>query len=314
MYAESFEFNGVDSRDVGICIMDFDGFNNDGVASLGDEISFITTQAAHSDRLHFHGYSREQTMTLNFQIGKDPAVASDMEFSRAELAFLKSWLERRDGYHFLRFFQKGYEDTYFYCQIHVEWIRVMGKIVGAELSATCNAPYGYSGIQGIDVKLQDGDSFIVYNDSDEQGGLEIDQVEIMLNEDSGSDCTLTLTNHLENRYSLTSGTDSGETGGSHNTIIHHCNAGEQIIIDGVHHSITTSSEHQARHTNGSICEDFNFCYPRLINISTNLPLVNYIPSNDNYHAYDENRINRFTVTGAPCHVTFAYRTIRSVMP
>lgn len=304
MYAESFEFNGVDCRDVGICMMDFDGFNNDGVASLGDEVSFITTRAAHSDRLHFHGYNREQTMTLHFQIGKDPAVASDMEFSRAELAFLKSWLERRDGYHFLRFFQKDYEDTYFYCQIHVEWIRVTGRIVGAELSATCNAPYGYSGIQGMDVNLQDGDSFIVYNDSDEQGGLEIDQVEIGL--ENAADCTLTLTNHLENKYSLTGGTD-----GSHTTIIQHCNGNEHIIIDGLHHSITTSN---TQHTNGSICEDFNFCYPRLINISTNLPLVNYIPSNDNYHAYDENRINRFTVTGAPCHVTFAYRTIRSVMP
>lgn len=304
MYAESFEFNGVDCRDVGICMMDFDGFNNDGVASLGDEVSFISTRAAHSDRLHFHGYNREQTMTLHFQIGKDPAVASDMEFSRAELAFLKSWLERRDGYHFLRFFQKDYEDTYFYCQIHVEWIRVTGRIVGAELSATCNAPYGYSGIQGMDVNLQNGDSFIVYNDSDEQGGLEIDQVEIGL--ENAADCTLTLTNHLENKYSLTGGTD-----GSHTTIIQHCNGNEHIIIDGLHHSITTSN---TQHTNGSICEDFNFCYPRLINISTNLPLVNYIPSNDNYHAYDENRINRFTVTGAPCHVTFAYRTIRSVMP
>lgn len=304
MYAESFEFNGVDCRDVGICMMDFDGFNNDGVASLGDEVSFITTRAARSDRLHFHGYNREQTMTLHFQIGKDPAVASDMEFSRAELAFLKSWLERRDGYHFLRFFQKDYEDTYFYCQIHVEWIRITGRIVGAELSATCNAPYGYSGIQGMDVNLQDGDSFIVYNDSDEQGGLEIDQVEIGL--ENAADCTLTLTNHLENKYSLTGGSD-----GSHTTIIQHCNGNEHIIIDGLHHSITTSN---TQHTNGSICEDFNFCYPRLINISTNLPLVNYIPSNDNYHAYDENRINRFTVTGAPCHVTFAYRTIRSVMP
>ncbi|MDE6851171.1 MAG: hypothetical protein K2J67_01605 [Lachnospiraceae bacterium] len=312
MYAESFEFNGVDSRDVGICMMDFDGFNNDGVASLGDEVSFITTRAARSDRLNFHGHNREQTMTLNFQIGKDPATAIDMEFSREELAFLKAWLERRDGYHFLRFFQKGYEDTYFYCQIHVEWVRVTGRIVGAELSVTCNAPYGYSGIQGIDVEVPDGGSFIVYNDSDEQGGLEIDQVEIGLKD--GSDCTLTLTNHLENIYTLADKPDTVAADTSHATRIYHCNTGEQIVIDGRHHSISTSKSHQSRHTNGSICEDFNFHYPRLINISTNLPLLNYIPSNDNYPSYDENRINRFTVTGAHCHVTLAYRTIRSVMP
>lgn len=312
MYAEAFEFNGVNSRDVGICILNFDGFNTDGTASVGDEVRFITSRQAHSDRLNFHGSNREQTLTTTFQIGKDPTSAIDLEFTRSELAFLKAWLERRDGYHFLRFFQKGYEDTYFYCQIHIEWIRVNSMVVGAELSVTCNAPYGYSRIQSIDAELTDGkNSFIVYNDSDEQGGLEIDQIEIGITE--GNDCTLTLTNQLENIYTLAGQNTSG-TGKNHVTQIQHCNRGEQIIIDGLHHSISTSKEHQHNHTNGSISEDFNFCYPRLINISTNLPLLNYIPSNDNYPSYDENRINRFTVTGAPCHVTFAYRTIRSVMP
>lgn len=312
MYAEAFEFNGVNSRDVGICILNFDGFNTDGTATVGDEIQFITSRTACSDRLNFHGSNREQTLKMTFQIGKDSTSATDMEFTRSELAFLKAWLERRDGYHFLRFFQKGYEDTYFYCQIHIEWIRVNSMIVGAELSVTCNAPYGYSGIQGIDVKLDDGESFIVYNDSDEQGGLEIDQVEIGITK--GSDCTLTLTNQLENIYTLAGQPDTSGASRNHVTQIQHCNQGEQIIIDGLHHRISTSKEHQQNHTNGCVSEDFNFCYPRLINISTNLPLVNYIPSNDNYPSYDENRINRFTVTGADCHITFAYRTIRSVMP
>lgn len=312
MYAETFEFNGIHSKDVGIFILNFNESSGSETASVGDEINFITTQAACSDRLHFHGFRREQTISMTFQIGKNPDNAADLRFTREDAAFLKAWLERKDGYHFLRFFQKEYEDTYFYCQIHVEWIRVAGIIVGAELSVICNAPYGYSGIQGIDVELADGDSFIVYNDSDEQGGLEIDQVEIGLT--GGNDCTLTLTNQLENIYSLAGQLDTSGVKNAHATQIQHCNAKEQIIIDGLNHSINTSDHYQTRHTNGSISEDFNFCYPRLINISTNLPLVNYIPSNQNYPAYDENRINRFTVTGAPCHVTFAYRTLRSVMP
>lgn len=313
MYAETFEFNGIHSKDMGIFILNFNESSGSETASVGDEIQFVTTKPACSDRLHFHGFQREQTLSMTFQIGKNPDNTADLKFTREDAAFLKAWLERKDGYHFLRFFQKEFEDTYFYCQIHVEWIRVAGVIVGAELSVTCNAPFGYSGVQGIDVEIKEGNnSFIVYNDSDEQGGLEIDQVEIGITK--GNDCTLTLTNQLENIYSLAGRPDTSNTGGSYVTQIQHCNQNEQIIIDGLHHSITTSSQHQHNHTNGSVIEDFNFHYPRLINLSTNLPLLNYIPSNHNYPSYDENRINRFTVTGAECHITFAYRTIRSVMP
>lgn len=283
--------------------MGFDSFNNDGVASVGDEISFSTTKASNSDRLNFHGYTREQCLTTTFQIGKNPCDFDDPEFTREELAFIKNWLERKDGYHFLRFFQKGYEDTYFYCKIHTEWIRILGKIVGVECSVTCNAPYGYSKTQGLDIALNDGDSFVVFNDSDEQGGLEIDQIEIGIT--SGTDVTITLENELENIYSY---------GRKYITQIKHCNENECIIIDGLNHSINTADNYQTRHTNGNISEDFNFNYPRLINISTNLPLLNYIPTNNNYPTYDENRINKFTVKGASCHITFAYRTIRSVMP
>ena len=300
---EAFEFNGINSRDVGISVMNFDGFNTNGVASVGDEISFTTTMAAKSSRNHYHGYKREQVLTTRFQIGKNPCESKDMEFSREEFAFLKSWLERKDGYKFLRFFQKGYEDTYFYCQNHIEPIRIMGKIVGAEVSVTCNAPYGYSALQGLDVQVEDGESFTIYNDSDEQGSLEIDQIEIGVV--NGEDCTIVIWNDLEDVYTLDKGYECK---------IEHCNAGEQIILDGLNHSITTSDSYQARHTNGNISEDFNFHYPRLINISSSLPLANYIPTNTNYPTYGEDRINRFTVTGADCNVTLLYRTIRSVMP
>lgn len=303
MYAESFEFNGIDSKDMDLYILNFDGFNNDGTGSVGDEITFTTTRAANSDRQNYHGYTRENVLKCNFQIGKNPCNTDTIELSREELAFIKSWLERKDGYRFLRFFQKGYEDTYFYCQIHTEWIRIVGKIVGIELSVTCNAPYGYSSIQGIDIKLNDGDSFTVFNDSDEQGAIEIDQVEIgVIN---GTDCTITISNNLESVFSL---------GKDYVTKIEHCNAGEAIILNGLNHTINTDISKQPLHTYGNIGEDFNYNYPRLINISTSLPLDGYLSSNNNYPTYDENRINTFTVTGASCNVTFAYRTIRSVMP
>ena len=300
--AESFEFNGVDSKDIGLYIMNFDGNDTNGTASIGDEITFTTTRAANSDRLNFHGYTRETTLSTTFQIGKNPCGETDMVLSREKLAFIKSWLERKDGYKPLRFFQDQYEDTYFFCKIHTEWIRIGGKIVGVECSVTCNAPYGYSQVQGLDVQLNDGDSFTIFNDTDEVGSIDIDQIEIGVT--NGDDCTITISNELDKVFSM---------GRNYTTKIEHCNSGEYILIDGYNHSIKTSDSFCSKHTNGNICDDFNYKYPRLINISTNLPLLNYIPSN-NYETYDENRINTFTVTGASCNITIAYRTIRSVMP
>lgn len=293
MYATEFDFNGIKSGDIGFYILSFDSANDEGVASVGNEITFTTTKPAASDKNIFHGYSAETPLSTKFQIGKYRDGYEPLEFTREDCAFLLRWLERTDGYKFLRFFQKDYENTFFNAKIHIEWIRYGGIIVGADLTVSCDAPYGYSGIQSCEFELCDGDSFTIYNDSDKPGSINIENVDILIK----SDGNLKITNNMEELYNLDKDVY---------TIIGNCVSGETISISN--HQIETTRE--LNHTNQSIVEDFNYNYPRLINFSDR---TTYSETN-NYATYDEKRVNTFTVTGCNCNIAFTYRTIRTVMP
>lgn len=303
----SFEFNGIKSADLGIYILNFDGFSQEGVLDTGGEIVFNTSKPAMSDRWNFHGYSVENPLTTSFQIGKWECNQSFMRsFTREEYAFLKSWLERKDGYRFLRIFKPGYEDTYFNCQIIIKPIQYNDETLGAELSVKCDARYGYSGIQTYETECTNGGSFSIYNDSDDTGALVFDRTEILLTSDATE---LKIINNLDTVYSST----------PYATIICNCVRGEwiqianrQILVESTNY--TTQS---LKHNNETIANDFNYKYPRLIhladspiNVSTILKASN---SPSTSLGYNENRINKFTITGGSCKLAFTYRTIRTVI-
>ena len=293
MYAAEFEFNGIKSGDIGYYILSFDGVPDEGTASVGNEITFTTSKPASSDVTIFHGYSADMPLSMKFQIGKDYYGNEQIEFTREDCAFLLRWLERTDGYKYLRFFQPDYENTYFNAKIHIEWIKYNGVIVGAELAVTCDAPYGYSNIQSCEFDLTDGDSFVVYNDSDKCGAINTEQADILIK----SDGNLKITNNMESLYNL---------GKNVYTLISNCTANENISISNRQIETTRAMNH----TNQNIVEDYNFNYLRLINFSDQAAY----DENNNYAAYDEKRVNTFTVTGCNCSIAFTYRTIRTVMP
>lgn len=288
MYANTFEFNGINSKDLGYYIANFDNFSNDGVGVAGNEITFTTSKPANTYKWNFHGSKYESPLQTSFQIGKfDCSVYRDRnyELSQQDCAFLLRWLVRTDGYKPIRFFQggyEGYENTFFFVQNKLQWIRVAGTIVGAQIDVTCNAPFGFSDIQTFEASCNDGDSFIIYNDSDKTGALYYDEMDILLTSDANR---LQITNSMDSIYSPTI---------QYNTIITNCKNGEHINISN--NQIYTSMN--SVHTKGNISNDFNFKYPRLINFSD----------------LTENRKNVYTVTGGSCNLSFNYRTIRTVMP
>ena len=289
MYATVFEFNGIKSSDLGIYILNFDGFSNSGTIS-GSHYTFNTSKPAGSCMWNFHGAKAETPLERTYQIGKlNCDNQLNYEFTREEFAFLQSWLERNDGYKPIRFLQEGYEHTWFFCQLQLDYIYLGGgQLVGAEIKMTCNAPYGYSDVQNFEIECKENDSFKIYNDSDKTGSIVIDEVNIKCTSDADS---LVISNSLEEIYCLN---------GSYKTIIKNCSNGEVIVI--ANRQIQTNMENS--HTNANIMDDFNFCYLRLINLS------NPLSSQENTF---ENRMNTFTVTGGSCHLFFSYRTIRTVM-
>lgn len=288
MYANIFEFNGIKSSELGYYIVNFDGFSNDGVGMAGSEITFSTSKPANSYSWNFHGSKYETPLTTSFQIGKFDCSfdkGRNYALSQQDCAFLLRWLVRNDGYKFLRFLQggyEGYESTYFHVQNNLQWIRVAGTIVGAQIDVTCDAPFGYSDVQTFEVSCNDGDSFTIYSDSDKTGALYFDEIDIVMASDAKN---LQIKNNMDKIYSPTI---------PYTTQITNCRNGEHITI--ANHMIATNKN--TTHTRENINNDFNFKYPRLINISD----------------LTETRKNIYTVTGGDCHLSFHYRTIRSVLP
>lgn len=289
MYCDLFEFNGIKSDEVGAgyCIMNFDGFNNDGVVSAGNEITFSLGKPSSSTKWNFHGNSYQNQLSTSFQIGKIvcSGSAEDYEFSQQDCAFLLRWLQRSDGFKYLRFLQggyEGYENTFFNCQIKLSWIRICGKIYGAQCDVTCDAPFGYSDQQTFEVSCNNGTTFTIYDDSDRMGATYFDTVDIIVRENIS---TLKIINSMDSIYSPTI---------TYETKIFNCKNGEHITIA----NNTIQSTMEGYHTRGNINEDFNFRYPRLINTSD----------------INELRQNNFTVSGGRCDISFSYRTVRSVMP
>lgn len=288
MYADIFEFNGIKSSEPGYYIVNFDGFSNDGVGMAGNEVTFSASKPAASYTWNFHGSKHESPLTVSFQIGKfDCGMDKDKNYglSQQDCAFLLRWLVRTDGYRFLRFFQggyEGYENTFFRVQNKLQWIRYGGVIVGAQIDATCDAPFGYSGLQSFETSCGDGGSFTIYNDSDKTGALYFDEMDILMTSDAKN---LQIKNNLDVVYSPTT---------QYTTRINNCKNGEHITI--ANHMIATNRN--TVHTRENINNDFNFKYPRLINMSGLM----------------ETRKNIYTVTGGSCHLSFNYRTIRSVLP
>lgn len=285
MYADSFEFNGIKSKDLDYYIVSFDNFSNDGVGVAGNEITFTTSKPANAYKWNFHGSKYENQLQTSFQIGKFNCgrySKKDYELSQQDCAFLLRWLVRTDGYKPLRFIQDGFENTFFFVQNKLQWIRYGGKIVGAQIDMTCNAPFGFSDVQTFEASCNDGDSFTIYDDSDKTGVLYFDEMDILLTSDADK---LQITNSMDSIYSPTI---------QYNTIITNCKNGEHINI--ANNQIFTNMN--SVHTRGNISNDFNFKYPRLINFSD----------------LAENRKNIYTVTGGKCNLSFSYRTIRTVMP
>lgn len=302
MYAELFEFNGIKSDEVGVGyrIANFDGFNNDGIISAGSNVTFSTSKPTNSSKWNFNGSKVEDQLTTTFQIFKIlcSGKLDDYELSQQECVFLQRWLERSDGYKYLRFFQggyEGYENSFFNCQIKLSWIKFKGKIIGAQCDVTCDSNSGYSEQKTYEVSCNSGDTFIIYDDSDRMGAIYFDEVKIVTKSNISE---LRIVNAMDNLYSPTI---------EYITKIRNCQNNETIIIA----NNTIRSDKEGTHSKGNINEDFNFKYPRLINLSHYTEILD--DEGNPYHTIDELRKNEFTVNGK-CDLSFKYRTIRSVMP
>lgn len=289
MYATNFEFNGVQAVDMGLVMGTWNGDGEDG--EIGCKVTFNTSKPINCNEWNIHGSHYEEPLTIEWSCIKnicDLTDNEDMVITPAEQAYFHRWLECPGKYQYLRFFQDDYEDIYYYCTISITWNKVGGKILGFKLTATCNAPHGYSEVQFINKEnIGTGDTFTLYSDSDDIGAQVFDSIEIQ----ALGDGAVNITNDLDIEYSM------------HNIAmnIDNCKTNEVILINGKTKQITTN-----RTDHDDLADDYNYYPIRLVNYDN---LVS--PTLDGYSGtISQNRTNTYTNHGVPCNINLSYRSIR----
>lgn len=289
MYTTNFEFNGVQAVDMGLVMGTWNGDGEDG--EIGCKVTFNTSKPINCNEWNIHGSHYEEPLTIEWSCMKnicDLTDNEDMVITPAEQAYFHRWLECPGKYQYLRFFQDDYEDIYYYCTISITWNKVGGKILGFKLTATCNAPHGYSEVQFINKEnIGTGDTFTLYSDSDDIGAQVFDSIKIQ----ALGDGAVNITNDLDIEYSM------------HNIAmnIDNCKTNEVILINGKTKQITTD-----RTDHNDLADDYNYYPIRLVNYDN---LVS--PTLDGYSGtISQNRTNTYTNHGVPCNINLSYRSIR----
>lgn len=287
MYATNAEYNGVALRDIGLTLVSFDG-GGAGTMDVGANITWNTSKAINSNRWNSHGKHYENPLSTKIQIAKFDCVTKNADpITPAEQAYYKRLFEDVNTYKPLRFFADGFEDIYYMCTLQINWYNIGSNIYGAEITVTCNAPYGFSPIQSYEVEVGKNETFKIYDDSDKIGVSSIDLIEIQA-VNAGD---IIIKNELKTLYS----------GEEQKMSIKNCSAGETFIING--QTLQISSDNTS-HTD--LATDYNYEPIQLVNYDQYLPV-------NNKELVEQARLNTFTNLGVPVKLNLAYRTERTAV-
>lgn len=241
MYCQEFIFDGISSREYDLLICSFDGAEN-GQATAGSKIEFSTFKASKSNRWVKTGVSYNEQLIFTFQICKNPCSQDvNKPFTEREIAFFMRWLVRKEYKH-LQLIQEGFENIFYNCQLNVERYLIAGACYGFEVTATCDAPWGWSDINTTTISSSSTKTVNIYDSSDEIGVL-FPRVELYVH-GSGD---IRIKNELTNTE----------------TVIKNCIAGENIVMDNM---IITSSKYENHKT---LYDDFNWNWFEIGNTFTN---------------------------------------------
>lgn len=240
-------------------------FDNSGTetVSLGSNLTFSTIRPGLGDKAFLVNAKYDEPLSITLQIGKNPCLDRERDYiTSAEISAVLRWLGRRDGFHKLKIYQKGYEDIWFNGSFNnFRAIKIGGLVRGLEITFTADSPYGYSDPVELTFTTAAGKPVNITNFSYETGHLypAVFTCKCLAN---GS---LSITNFLENR----------------STVIRNCVKNETITLDGTHKTISTSVPSH------NLSGDFNYEWFRLSNsyydnvnpITTSIPCEIHIEYN-----------------------------------
>ena len=168
MKALDFEFDSIRLSDKNFMLCRFDGGGIDTINM--PEITFNTVGTSYGLYNHITSVTHEECLTFTLQICKNLCDDSNMEISVDDLRDLTRWLCRKNFYKF-KLIDDELSGVYFMASFNLSRIEIDGKLVGVELNAVTNAPYGFA--EDVVVRLDaDADEELnIYNKSDLEGHI-----------------------------------------------------------------------------------------------------------------------------------------------
>lgn len=278
MYATNFEYDGKQLSDYGMMLCSFDSPGPETLSS-GADLTFQTAKSVGSDKIKIYGTDYSEGYTAVFQICRIPCAARPKIYlTPGEISALQRWLCRKDGYHPFKLLQDDFRDIYWNAVFSCKQIELKGETAGLELTMYTDSPYAYLAARDIRCSLAPGESFSLYDLSDETG-FQYPTVTIVCGSSGNADG--------QGQIILQNSMDS-----KRKTILNHLHANEIITLDGENKLISSNLSRT------DLSRSFNYCFPRIFNrIEKGMDI----------------RENVFTLSDTenalPCSITFRYSPI-----
>lgn len=233
-------------------------FGQNGVETIsGAEINFNTVSTLNGQKHLLISSEFNEPLTSTFQICKNLCDYGGSEITIEEYRDITRWLNRNE-FHKLKFIDADgeYANIWFEASFNISRIEIGGILVGFELECHTNRPHGFRDSVVVNIKnLQAGEVKTIYSQSDQEGCLYPDEMQITIEADGD----FKMYNDMEPDREMK---------------ILNCKAGEVITLS---YPLIFSSLGESRET--KIQNDFNWIFFRIAtqfknrvnNIHTTLP-------------------------------------------
>lgn len=227
LHAEDAVFNNKSLSDFGFMLCEFDGNGSLNKNSVGSTIDLKTVKIKNNWKVTSSEYKEAVTFSITI-CKKDFSQISPLEQATINRYFI-----RKDGYKFLQFIMKEYEQIYFNVMCtDIKTISVGNIDHGLELTFISDAPYGYGKEEKYTIDVG-GSSMVknVFIDMSDEVGETYPNLKIEVYQDSAVNMTNELTNC--------------------NFMLKNCVGGEIITVNTTTGEITSTRR-------GNVVKDFNY--------------------------------------------------------
>lgn len=234
MDAKYFVYDDISLKTMGYVICTFESSSSS--STTDSQRNFNTVSIQNGKYKKFITSTYENPLPMTFGIMKDPCFTDQYELTEYEMENLKRWLNRPTP-HKLQINGTGLHNIYWEGSFNVSQEIFNGRRIGAVLTFTCNAPFGYKNF--YDVTWNSGGDPLTITDISDEIGYIYPTIKIKCN--SGGEFIM-----------------SDKVGRT--TRIKNCIAGETItILPNL--QITTDNDIHRK----TIYDDFNYVFQKVEN-------------------------------------------------